>query len=90
MAGAADDGLLSEERAAAAPDATAGFVWRLVHAAAFLEGGLTFIAGTALLYWPPSPALATLSAALYTAGSAGFLLVDVQEFFTFSCRRRAR
>jgi hypothetical protein len=45
---------------------------------------LTFIAGTAVLYWPPSPPLATLSAALYTVGSLGFLFVDVQEFFTFA------
>ena len=64
-------------------DPSASFAWRILHASAFLEGGLTFIAGTAVLYWPASPPLATLSAALYTVGSLGFLFVDVQEFFTF-------
>ena len=74
---------LPVDGAAAPADPSASFAWRILHAFAFLEGGLTFIAGTAVLYWPASPPLATLSAALYTVGSLGFLFVDVQEFFTF-------
>jgi hypothetical protein len=57
--------------------------WRLVHAAGFATGGLTFIAGTALYYAPDqTTAVGNLAAALYTIGSVGFLSVDVLEFFT--------
>ena len=83
--------LASDEGAPpAAADASSGRAWRVLHAAAFLEGGLTFIAGTLVLYWPQSALLAALSAALYTAGSLGFLAVDVQEFFTFTSERPLR
>ena len=58
--------------------------WRAVHAAAFALGGTTFIAGTACLYPPPTDALNDAAAALYTAGSLGFLVVDVLEFCTFT------
>ena len=57
--------------------------WRALHAASFLLGGSTFIAGTALLLSPTRLA-ATLSALLYTIGSVGFVAVDIQEFFTFT------
>lgn len=56
--------------------------WRAVHAAGFATGGLTFIAGTALYWLPPTDAIDALAAALYTLGSVGFLTVDVMEFFT--------
>ncbi len=54
--------------------------WRGVHASSFMLGGTTFIIGTCFLF---SASGATLSAAFYTIGSLGFLIVDVQEFFTF-------
>lgn len=56
-------------------------LWQILHAIAFLLGGSTFIAGTAVLFVPGNDAL---SAVLYTIGSCGFLFVDVQEWFTFS------
>ena len=82
----AEEGAAADAADAAAPgcSSASSFAWRLVHAAAFLEGGLTFVAGTAVLYWPASPQIAALSALLYTAGSLGFLAVDVQEFATFA------
>lgn len=58
--------------------------WRILHAGAFLLGGTTFCAGTAVLFPPPTPLLASISAALYTLGSLGFLAVDVMEFVTFT------
>lgn len=61
--------------------------WRATHAFGFLLGGTTFIAGTAVLFIPTqTPLLATVSAALYTLGSVGFLYVDVLEFFTFTAQ----
>lgn len=64
---------------------TTTLCWRLQHVLGFLTGGTTFIAGTALLYPVQQTALlASLSAALYTLGSLGFLFVDVQEFFSFT------
>ena len=63
--------------------------WRAAHAFCFLLGGTTFIAGTAALFPAPTPLLASLSAALYTLGSAGFLAVDVMEFFTLHAAPRA-
>jgi len=56
--------------------------WRALHALGFTVGGTTFIAGTAALWAPASDAAANASAALYTAGSLGFLTVDVLELFT--------
>ncbi|KAG1675664.1 hypothetical protein FOA52_002373 [Chlamydomonas sp. UWO 241] len=44
-------------------------------------GGTTFIAGTVLLFFPN---MDTLSALLYTIGSVGFALVDLQELCTFT------
>jgi hypothetical protein len=64
-------------------------LWRAAHAFSFLLGGTTFIAGTCLLF-STSPLAATLSAALYTLGSLGFLAVDVQEFVTFTVDARLR
>jgi hypothetical protein len=59
--------------------------WRGSHAFGFLLGGTTFIAGTGVLFVPnQTPLLASVSAALYTLGSVGFLYVDVLEFFTFT------
>lgn len=55
--------------------------WRIIHAFSFMLGGTTFIIGTCLLF---SPSGATLSAAFYTLGSLGFLVVDIQEFCTFT------
>lgn len=65
--------------------------WRALHAFCFLLGGTTFIAGTAALLPAPTPELASLSAALYTLGSAGFLAVDLMELATFTspCTLRA-
>lgn len=57
--------------------------WRVTHAVGFVTGGVTFIAGTYIFYLPPSDFMSYLSAWLYIIGSAGFLYVDVQEFFTF-------
>jgi len=56
------------------------FSWQLFHAFSFLLGGTTFIAGTVCLFFPGYD---TLSAVLYSIGSAGFLSVDLQEFFSF-------
>lgn len=56
--------------------------WQVLHALAFVIGGTTFLAGTALLFIPEAWA-DTLSALLYVIGSCGFLFVDVQEFLTF-------
>jgi hypothetical protein len=77
-------GSLDSGDAAAAPLLQDTLTWKAVHAFCFLLGGTTFCAGTAALYPDPSPQLATLSAALYTVGSLGFLAVDVLEFFTFT------
>jgi len=64
--------------------------WRVIHALGFFIGGSTFIAGTACYYAPPSDAINTLAAVLYTIGSLGFLSVDVLEFLTFKeCPLRA-
>ena len=59
-------------------------LWRAFHAGGFLLGGLTFLAGTGLLFPAcAAPLCATLSAALYTAGSLGFLAVDLLETWAF-------
>jgi hypothetical protein len=79
LVGGADE----EVRGEAEPTGT--FSWRLQHVLGFLTGGTTFIAGTALLYpVQQTVLLASLSAALYTLGSLGFLFVDVQEFFSYT------
>lgn len=68
--------------------------WRVLHWCGFCIGGITFLIGT-LLYYPAiyddahhnDAGVVTLGVAtawLYTIGSAGFLFVDVQEFFTFT------
>jgi hypothetical protein len=54
--------------------------WRAVHASSFMMGGVTFVIGTCCLFFASG---ATLSAASYSIGSLGFLLVDLQEFVTF-------
>jgi hypothetical protein len=59
-------------------------LWQALHAAFFATGGITFIAGTACLYFPSWPESAFYSALLYVIGSLGFLGVDVQEFFTYT------
>lgn len=59
-------------------------LWRFFHALFFLTGGFTFIVGTAALYYPDADNDAALSAWFYIVGSAGFLAVDVTEFFTFT------
>ena len=56
----------------------------LGHWGAFFLGGSTFIAGTTVLFFPDIPQYMSISAALYTVGSLGFLMVDVMEFFTFT------
>lgn len=67
--------------------------WRATHAFGFCLGGITFLIGT-LLYYPAIydasrhdedgvAMLGVTTAWLYVIGSAGFLYVDVQEFFTF-------
>lgn len=68
--------------------------WRILHYFGFCLGGITFTIGT-LLYYPAVydtskgdtndvVTLSVITAWLYTIGSAGFLFVDVQEFFTFT------
>jgi hypothetical protein len=71
-------------------------LWRVVHAADFLLGGTTFIAGTVLLFAPVAAALPAppggaeaASAAVYTLGSLGFLAVDLQELASYSRREEA-
>ena len=65
-------------------------LWRLFHVTGFLLGGSTFCLGTLALApfagdsGGQQADLATLSSALYTIGSLGFLSVDVLEFFTFT------
>lgn len=69
-------------------------LWRLTHALGYCIGGVFFTIGTALYYPAIADAaqgdesgvakLGVWTAWLYTIGSAGFLYVDVQEFFTFS------
>ena len=61
---------------------TSTFAWRFLHALSFLIGGITFVGGSVLLFFPAWPPAAALAAWLYTVGSAGFLLVDVQEEVT--------
>lgn len=68
--------------ALAAPPLQDTRAWRALHALGFTIGGVTFIAGTAAYWAPPSDAAANAAAALYTTGSLGFLTVDVLEFFT--------
>ena len=68
----------------AAPGWEQTFSWRLLHAAAFLIGGTTFIGGTAALFWPSTDASNFAAALLYTIGSCGFITVDLLEFFTFT------
>jgi hypothetical protein len=80
------DAPLAADVGEAAPALASRAWWRALHAGGFALGGTTFIAGTAALY--PSlcaaASCALLSAALYTAGSAGFLLVDVLETVAFA------
>jgi hypothetical protein len=68
--------------------------WRFLHYGGFCLGGITFLIGT-LLYYPTIyetakgndsdvRTLSVVTAWLYIIGSAGFLFVDVQEFFTFT------
>ena len=68
--------------------------WRFLHYGGFCMGGITFLIGT-LLYYPTIYetakgndsgvlTLSVITAWLYTIGSAGFLFVDVQEFYTFT------
>ena len=65
-----------------------GRAWRLLHAASFLVGGLTFVAGTSCYYLPAADAATQNSinwaaAALYALGSLAFLTVDLQELITY-------
>ena len=60
------------------------FAWMLFHWGGFFVGGSTFVAGTALYFFPDIPFGGQWSALLYTIGSLGFLTVDVMEFFTFT------
>ncbi|PRP81540.1 hypothetical protein PROFUN_10902 [Planoprotostelium fungivorum] len=60
--------------------------WKVIHALAFLTGGITFVIGTGCYFpydynWTLGFKIAGIS---YTIGSAGFLTVDVLEFFTFT------
>lgn len=68
--------------------------WRFTHAFGFLLGGITFWFGTYLYYLPDFVCMGmdqgTSSAWLYMVGSAGFLYVDVLEFFTFKEDRGLR
>eukprot|EP00299_Pterocystis_sp_00344_P013045 c6346_g1_i1.p1 GENE.c6346_g1_i1~~c6346_g1_i1.p1 ORF type:complete len:243 (-),score=45.05 c6346_g1_i1:28-756(-) len=61
--------------------------WKLFHVFNFALGGTTFIAGTACYLYPDWAEAFTVAAWLYTIGSVGFLLVDVQEIFTFCSDR---
>lgn len=65
--------------------------WRVAHSLCFATGGLTFIAGTACLYAPATPAWAWASAVLYILGSLGFLAVDLLELAALGavCAARA-
>ena len=63
--------------------------WRWVHALSFLTGGVTFCAGTGVLYLPDDW-VPVVSAMLYTVGSVAFLTVDVQEFFTYTEQTKLR
>lgn len=62
--------------------------WRFTHAFAFVLGGTTFWFGTLSFYYPNDLFFGldqgNFSAWLYIIGSAGFLYVDVLEFFTFT------
>ena len=58
--------------------------WRVAHATGFAIGGITFILGTAVLFAPSTDASNIASAALYTAGSLGFLAVDLLELATYT------
>jgi len=88
--GSLQAGLLRDDESladsdAAAPALTSCAWWRAVHAGGFALGGTTFIAGTLCLYALCSASwCALLSAVLYIAGSAGFLLVDLLESVAFA------
>jgi hypothetical protein len=66
-------GAAADEAALLPPDRTGAkavhdtAAWRALHAASFLLGGTTFIAGTLALY-SPAPSAALWSAVLYTVG----------------------
>lgn len=81
-----DEALLSlEERAMTRRKAWhETFVWRVTHASGFAIGGLTFIAGTLILFLPATDANNLASAVLYIVGSLGFLYVDLLEFATYT------
>jgi hypothetical protein len=64
--------------------------WQSFHALCFATGGVTFIAGTACLFYPSWTHSALASAVLYIVGSLGFLGVDVQELFTYTSDRVLR
>ena len=59
-------------------------VWQFFHAFSFLVGGITFIFGTMVYYFPDWDASYLFGGVLYTTGSTGFLVVDLMEFFTFT------
>ncbi len=58
--------------------------WQFIHAFSFLLGGTTFVAGTAMYFYPDYANGGYVAGWLYTIGSFGFLTVDVMEFFTYT------
>ncbi len=59
--------------------------WRAIHALAFLTGGTTFCAGTALFYFPGVDNWALISAVLYIIGS---VCVEGACGWVLACRTR--
>lgn len=82
--------LLPATRAVARREVFETVWWRVVHAGAFLLGGVTFLIGSALLFAEQTPAIGDAVGFNYVVGSLGFLTVDVQEFFTFTSPRLLR
>lgn len=58
--------------------------WRVLHAFAFLLGGITYIVGSDLAYVRDSYEDNVWVGINYLVGSCGFLVVDTMEFFTFT------
>lgn len=57
--------------------------WRIVHVAGGLLGGIAFIVGTAIFYYPSWLQGPLVAAVLYIFGSFAFFCVDILDFFTF-------
>jgi hypothetical protein len=60
--------------------------WRVVHFFGVFVGGIGYLAGSGLFYYPDSAAAVLWGAALYLVGSLGFLVADMQDLCTFARR----